>query len=162
EGTYGRLSAALQLYSALAAQGGWPILPKTAQLAPGARSADVALLRQRLAVTGDLAANASAGDAYDEGVVAAVKRFQAPHGLAESGTIGPQTLEALNVPAEARVHQLAASLERLSGMSFLFGQRYVVVNLPAAVVEAVADGKVERRYVAVVGKPDRPSPTLTA
>jgi murein L,D-transpeptidase YcbB/YkuD len=37
----------------------------------------------------------------------------------------------------------------------------VVVNIPAAVAEAVEDGKVARRYVAVVGKVDRPSPTLT-
>jgi murein L,D-transpeptidase YcbB/YkuD len=46
-------------------------------------------------------------------------------------------------------------------MNFTFGQRYVVVNIPAAVAEAVEDGKVARRYVAVVGKVDRPSPTLT-
>jgi L,D-transpeptidase YcbB len=36
------------------------------------------------------------------------------------------------------------------------------VNIPAAVAEAVEDGKVARRYVTVVGKTDRPSPTLTA
>ena len=46
-------------------------------------------------------------------------------------------------------------------MGFTFGQRYVVVNIPAAVAEAVEDGKVARRYVTVVGKVDRPSPTLT-
>jgi L,D-transpeptidase YcbB len=36
-----------------------------------------------------------------------------------------------------------------------------VVNIPAAVAEAVENGKVARRYVTVVGKTDRPSPTLT-
>jgi len=36
-----------------------------------------------------------------------------------------------------------------------------VVNIPAAVAEAVENGKVARRYVTVVGKVDRPSPTLT-
>jgi len=162
ESTQARLSAAIQRYSAIEAQGGWPTLAKTAQLAPGARGADVALLRKRLAVTGDLDGTAQAGDAYDEAVVAAVKRFQARHGLTDTGSVGPQTLEALNVPVETRVRQLAASLERLAGTSFIFSQRYVVVNIPAAVVEAVANGRVERRYVAVVGKPDRPSPTLTA
>ena len=62
---------------------------------------------------------------------------------------------------QARIRQLAASLDRLNGMGFTFGQRYVVVNIPAAVAEAVEDGKVARRYVTVVGKVDRPSPTLT-
>src|SRR5262249_21123894 len=106
------------------------------------------------------------GDTYDAAVVAAVKRFQARHGLAETGSLGPQTLAALNVPVETRVRQLTASLERLHRTNFIFGQRYVVGNIPAAAGAAggrpVAGGRVERRYIAVVGKPDRPSPTLTA
>ncbi len=60
-----------------------------------------------------------------------------------------------------RVRQLAASLDRLSAMDFQFGQRYVVVNLPAAFAEAVVGDKVVRRHVVQVGRPDRPSPTLT-
>jgi murein L,D-transpeptidase YcbB/YkuD len=36
------------------------------------------------------------------------------------------------------------------------------VNIPAAFVEAVNHGKVERRYRVIVGKIDKPSPTLTA
>ena len=75
--------------------------------------------------------------------------------------MGPRTLAALNVPVGRRLRQLAASLDRLTLMDFQFGQRYVVVNLPAAFAEAVEGDKVARRYVVVVGKPDRPSPTLT-
>jgi L,D-transpeptidase YcbB len=69
---------------------------------------------------------------------------------------------ALNVPVAARIKQLEASLERLLGMDFVFAERYVVVNIPAAFVEAVAHDKVERRYRVIVGKVDKPSPTLTA
>jgi L,D-transpeptidase YcbB len=47
-------------------------------------------------------------------------------------------------------------------MDFVFAQRYVVVNIPAAFVEAVNGDKVERRYRVIVGKIDKPSPTLTA
>ena len=47
-------------------------------------------------------------------------------------------------------------------MDFVFAERYVVVNIPAAFVEAVAHDKVERRYRVIVGKVDKPSPTLTA
>ena len=46
-------------------------------------------------------------------------------------------------------------------MDFTFGYRHVVVNIPAAVTEAIENGKVVRRHAAIVGKPDRPSPTLT-
>ena len=65
------------------------------------------------------------------------------------------------MPVKQRLRQLAASLDRLGGENFLFGQRYVVVNIPAAIAEAVAGGQVERRHIVVVGKPDRASPTLT-
>jgi L,D-transpeptidase YcbB len=161
EGTVQRISAAMLSYSVLEVQGGWPTLPANAKLAPGSRGADVALLRQRLAVTEDLPADKADGDTYDEAVVAAVKYFQGRHGLEETGTIGPKTLAALNVPVKQRLRQLAASLDRLAAMDITFGQRYVVVNLPAAFAETVEGDKVVRRYVVVVGKPDRPSPTLT-
>src|SRR5262245_42828259 len=112
EGTYARAAAALQVYTDIAARGGWPTLPKGAKLGPGANSPDVAVLRQRLAVTGDLDPGLQGGTAFDDAVVAALKRFQARHGLSETGSVGPLTLEALNVPAETRVHQLTASMER--------------------------------------------------
>jgi len=160
EGTYDRINAAMLSYSALEVRGGWPQVAKV-NLNPGDKGDHVARLRQRLAVTEDLPVEVAAGDAYDTMLTEAVKRFQARHGLPETGSVGPQTIEALNVPVKTRIRQLAASLDRLYGLNFTFGQRYVVVNIPAAVAEAVEDGKVARRYVAVVGKVDRPSPTLT-
>ena len=147
-------------YAAIEVRGGWPTLAKV-NLAPGASGPEVAKLRARLAITDDLPAEVADGDEYDMMLTEAVKRFQTRHGLPETGSVGPQTLEALNVPVSGRLRQLAASLDRLNGMGFTFGQRYVVVNIPAAVAEAVEDGKVARRYVTVVGKVDRPSPTLT-
>lgn len=152
EGTIQRIAGALLSYSALELQGGWPALPPgSSKLAPGTSGADVALLRRRLAITDDLPA----------ALAAAIRRFQARHGLAETGSMGPKTLAALNVPVGKRLRQLAASLDRLAAMDFNFGQRYVVVNLPAATAETVEGDAVVRRYVVVVGKPDRPSPTLT-
>jgi murein L,D-transpeptidase YcbB/YkuD len=161
EGTIQRISAAMLSYTVLEVQGGWPTLPANAKLAPGSKGPDVALLRQRLAMTEDLPADKAEGDVYDDAVVAAVKFFQGRHGLEETGSVGAKTLAALNVPVGKRLRQLAASLDRLAVMDFKFGQRYVVVNLPAAFAEAVEGDKVVHRYVVQVGKPDRPSPTLT-
>src|SRR3954452_1454295 len=160
EGTYDRINEALLSYSAIEVRGGWPQMPKVT-LEPGANGADVAKLRQRLAITEDLPPELADGVAYDMMLTEAVKRFQIRHGLPETGTVGPHTIEALNVPVKTRIRQLVASLDRLQGMGFTFGQRYVVANIPAAVAETVENGKVTRRYVTVVGKVDRPSPTLT-
>ncbi|MFY9894559.1 MAG: L,D-transpeptidase family protein [Xanthobacteraceae bacterium] len=162
EGTYQRLKEALLSYSAIQVRGGWPSLAADAQLAPGGSGPSVALLRRRLAITEDLSAQQEAGDSYDAAVGEAVKRFQLRHGLEPTGSVNAPTLRALNVPVAARIKQLEASLERLLGMDFIFAERYVVVNIPAAFVEAVAHDKVERRYRVIVGKVDKPSPTLTA
>jgi murein L,D-transpeptidase YcbB/YkuD len=161
EDTFQRIKEALLSYSALQVRGGWPQVPSGARLEPGAKGAEVALLRRRLAITEDMPANQEAGDSYDEALAEGVKRFQLRHGLAQTGSVGPQTLAALNVPVATRLKQLQGSLERLAGVDFMFGERYVVVNIPAAVTEAVADDKVERRNRVVVGKVGQPSPMLT-
>ena len=162
EGTYQRIKETLLSYSAIQVRGGWPTLPADAKLAPGASGPDVTTLRRRLVVSEDLALDKEAGDAYDADVIAAVKHFQSRHGLDATGSVNAVTLRALNVPIGARIKQLEASLERLLGMDFTFAERYVVVNIPAAFVEAIAHDKVERRYRVIVGKIDKPSPTLTA
>jgi murein L,D-transpeptidase YcbB/YkuD len=162
EGTFERIKQTLLSYSAIQVRGGWPVLPAdAAKLGPGANGPSVALLRQHLVISGDLADDAAAGDVYDANLVAAVKRFQLRHGLDATGSLGAPTLRALNVPVGERIKQLEASAERLQGMDFTFAQRYVVVNIPAAFVEAVEDGKVVRRYRVIVGEIDKPSPTLS-
>ena len=157
-----RISAAMLSYSTLEVRGGWPTLPADVmKLAPGASGPEVAMLRERLAITDDLAPQHAQGDVFDANLTAAIRRFQSRHGLEETGTVGQRTLAALNVPVTKRLRQLSASLDRISAMDFTFGHRYVVVNIPAAVTEAVENGRVMRRHAAIVGKPDRPSPTLT-
>lgn len=49
-----RLREALARYRAIAAAGGWPLVPEGAPLERGMRDARVAVLRERLRVTGDL------------------------------------------------------------------------------------------------------------
>jgi L,D-transpeptidase YcbB len=162
EGTYQRIKMTLLSYSAIQVRGGWPALPAEAKLAPGASGPDVALLRRRLVISDDLAPEQEQGDTYDAALADAVKRFQLRHGLEATGSVNAHTLKALNVPVATRIKQLEASLERLLGMDFVFAERYVVVNIPAAFVEAISHDKVERRYRVIVGKVDKPSPTLTA
>jgi L,D-transpeptidase YcbB len=161
EGTAQRIRDAALSYSDIAVRGGWPIIPNDARFAIGVAGPNDDLLRKRLIISGDLAEDKTTGP-FDDVVADAVKRFQARHGLASTGTVTPRTLAALNVPVQKRIKQLEASLERIEHMNFSFGQRYVVVNIPATFAEAVEDDKVVRRYRVIVGKTEKPSPTLTA
>ena len=161
DGTAQRIREAALSYSALAVRGGWPAIPAEAKFASGVAGPHDDLLRRRLLISGDLAADKASGP-YDDAVAEAVKRFQMRHGLAATGTVTPRTLAALNVPVQQRIKQLEASLERLANMNFPFGPRYVVVNIPATFAEAVENDTVVRRYRVIVGKTEKPSPTLTA
>ena len=147
-------------YKRIAETGGWPSLPAGTVLKAGDKGPLVETLRQRLASEGDLSADLNTGTDFDSELTKAVKRFQARHGLPESGAVRARTLEALNVPALTRHRQLTASAQRLAGSTFSFGERYVVVNIPSAAVEAVERGQVARRFVAIAGKVDRPSPVV--
>jgi murein L,D-transpeptidase YcbB/YkuD len=160
-GTVKRIKDAALSYADIAVRGGWPVLAADPALVSGGSGPAVDLLRRRLVMSGDVA-DAKPGTSFDDTLVAAVKRFQARHGLALTGLVTPRTLAAMNVSVAKRIQQLEASLGRLQNMEFGFGERYVVVNIPAAYVEAVENDTVVRRYRAIVGKTEKPSPTLTA
>jgi L,D-transpeptidase YcbB len=161
EGTAQRIKDAALSYSDISVRGGWPVIPADAKFAIGVAGPNDDLLRRRLIVTEDLAADKASGS-FDETLAEAVKHFQVRHGLAATGTVTPRTLSALNVTVHKRIRQLEASLERLENMNFPFGQRYVVVNIPATFAEAVENDIVVRRYRVIVGKTEKPSPTLIA
>ncbi|MCX7320225.1 MAG: L,D-transpeptidase family protein [Hyphomicrobiales bacterium] len=156
-----RTEDALKHYRAIAAKGGWPMITAEAKYAAGLEGPDVELLRRRLVITGDLFTVESSGP-YNDELIAGVKRFQLRNGLLATGLVGPRTLAALNVPVEKRVQQLEASIQRMQTIGFKFGERYVVVNIPAAYAEAIEGDKVVRRYRVIVGKSEKPSPTVTS
>ncbi|MFA7307093.1 MAG: L,D-transpeptidase family protein [Hyphomicrobium sp.] len=158
---------AIQRYTNIIAQGGWPQLPEPPNKTPrdsllqyGTTDAAVALLRQRLAASGDLTGGNLSSTYFDTDLDKALKRFQASNGLTPTGIADKRTIVALNVPADARLKQLKANVSRLEEFVAKAGKKYVVVNIPAAQVEAVQNGQIVARYAAVVGKADRPTPLL--
>ena len=110
---------AIAQYEAIVARGGWPEVPKIDRLRLGARNPNVVALRQRLSAVGDLDPSAGVSDVYDSFVDAAVRRFQARHGLAVDGNIRELTHKALNVPAQMRLAQLRTKedVARLRGVA---------------------------------------------
>jgi murein L,D-transpeptidase YcbB/YkuD len=153
---------AIAQYEGIVARGGWPEVPRFDRLRLGMRNPNVTALRQRLSLAGDLDPNAGVSDVYDSYVDAAVRRFQARHGLAVDGNIRELTLKALNVPAQTRLAQLRTNAVRLKSMSGNLGNRFVMCNIPAAHIEAIESGVAVSRHTAVVGKPDRASPDINS
>jgi len=160
----GRMELAIQRYRVLAASGGWPIITPTSRTALrlGSRDKVVTVLRQRLAASGDLRQVGGRSDVFDSYVAAGVRRFQLRHGLPATGILDQPTIDAMNVPVSVRLRQLETNLGRISDTARDLDSRYVLVNIPAAEIEAVENGRVRSRHTAVVGKVDRPSPTLTS
>jgi murein L,D-transpeptidase YcbB/YkuD len=154
------MKAAIKRYTEIVAAGGWQPLPEL-QLQEGMAHPAVALLRQRLLMSGDLREQGQS-QSFDFYVDKAVKRFQASNGLAPTGVVDKRTIAALNVPAAARLKQLKTNLERLTQAAKSAGRKYVLVNIPAAQIEVVEGDRIVSRHAGVVGKPDRPTPLLSS
>ncbi len=156
------IQQAIIVYQQIVASGGWPQVNPGQRLQLGVDDPSVATLRQRLMITGDLPSSAGLSTSFDSYVDGAVKRFQARHGLPEDGVLGDFTLKAMNIPADTRLQQLNTNLVRVQTMSGDLGHRYVMVNIPAAYIEAVENYRVQLRNRAIVGRISRPSPILNS
>jgi len=149
-------------YERIALNGGWPEVSTKKVLRIGMRAPAIASLRQRLIVSGDMAQHAGVSEVFDSYVDSAVRRFQLRHGLTPDGVVGRATVIAMNVPVEVRLQQLRTNLERVSALADNVSDTYVNVNIPAARIEVVENGRVRSRHTAVVGKQDRQSPILSS
>lgn len=152
---------AIERYREIVSRGGWTRVPSGERLRLGVKNQTVVTLRQRLIGSGDLDPSGGSSTIYDSYVEAAVRRFQIRHGINPTGAVNTATLNALNIAADVRLRQLEINLVRLRSMGGNLGQRYVVANIPAALVETVENGTVATRHAAGVGKIDRQSPILS-
>lgn len=175
---YRRLTEALARYRRIAGEGGWPVPGEGPTLRPGDRGERVAALRGRLMATGDLAqgaaddtaaggapARAEAGetapDSFGAALEAAVKRYQARHGLEADGVVGPATARELSVPVASRIEQIRANLERWRWLPADLGRRHVLVNAADFRVDLVEDGGAVLTSRAIVGRPYRKTPVFS-
>ena len=155
----GPMKAAIQLYAAVVAKGGFPVVPEL-QMQLGLNNPAVGILRTRLIQSGDLKESGFAGsESFDGYLEKAVRRFQASNGLTPTGIVDKRTVAALNVSAAARLRQLRLNLTRITEFGRPHG-RYIVVNIPAAQIEVVEGDIVVSRHAGVVGKIDRQTPIL--
>jgi murein L,D-transpeptidase YcbB/YkuD len=117
----------------------------------------VPALRERLGVPGD------GGTTYDKPVADAVKKFQDEHQIATTGTLTVATLDALNGKTPDHVEDIIiANMERWRWMPHQFPDTYVVVNLPDFTLHVMHDGQQVWMTKIVIGKPELPTPIMTA
>ena len=151
---YRSLRDVLAGYRRIEREGGWEALPPGKSLRLGDRNERVAALRRRLSLP--------PSDLFDADADRAVRDFQTHHGLDADGVAGAATRRELDVPVAARIEQLAINLERWRWMPDDLGASYVVVNIAAFRLEAVADGRAALSMKTVVGKQFTQTPFFAA
>lgn len=160
----------------------WPELPAGPALKPGTADDRIPALRARMIALGDLVAEpalvvdpvaedltglpetlpeADAGLVYDEALQAAVRRFQARHGLDNDAVVGRDTLSALNISPARRLQQVDLNLERWRWLPDDLGDTYVMVNIAGFELRVMARGEERLRKRVIVGRPYRRTPVFS-
>jgi L,D-transpeptidase YcbB len=156
------LQAVLSKYADIAANGGFPKVPK-GTYKKGAKNKNVVALNQRLFMDGYIRKEAVSPDFADRvtsATVDAVTRYQRNMGLAATGVVDGPTLAAMNVPVAERMRTMEANMARLETYGQDLGDRYLIVNVPSQQIEAINNGRVFSRHNAIVGRPERPTPVV--
>ncbi len=134
-----------------------PEIPHGPVLKVGAQDDRVPVLRQRLGVEGDGSA------VYDKAMAEAVKKFQKAHEIRPTGTLTAATVDAINGPRPTHViDTIIANMERWRWMPHDLGNTYVLINLPDFTASVFHNGKRIWKTKIVIGKPDMPTPIMTA
>ena len=129
---YARLREALAQYRQIDTRHG------SAWARPLANPPSLPLLTERLRALGDWPDDRPAPKAINADVRAAVRAFQARHGLPADGQLNAGTLRTLNVSPAQRVRQIALNMERLRWMAPPAAPRLIDVNLPEFMLRALS------------------------
>ena len=162
---YDSLRVEFAHYRDILTKGGWAMIQPGPALrrGDGAPAARLSALRARLALEGITVDSAPRPNVFDRGFAGGVADFQARHGIVVDSMLGQETLDALNVPADYRVAQIAANLERYRWMPRSLGQRYILVNVPQFKLTAFDTGQKVLEMKVIVGKDyeDRATPVFS-
>jgi murein L,D-transpeptidase YcbB/YkuD len=139
-------------------------VPEGKMLRPGMSDPRVVALRKRLDIPGN-----KDNPAYDDVVAEEVKNFQSQAKIDVDGMLGPNTVRALNGERQAArrptidpADAIIATMERWRWVPRDLGKTYVMVNIPDYTLRVVRNEKLVWKTRIVVGKPNLPTPLLTA
>jgi murein L,D-transpeptidase YcbB/YkuD len=142
-------------------------IPKGPILKLGVEHEQVVLLRKRLNMPSTIENGGSSNDMmFDAAMLAAVKQFQAAHGVPDDGMVGPGTRRLLNEENQesafrARVRLIILNMERWRWLPRNLGSFYVMVNVPNFQLQVIGDGKPVFTAPVIVGAPRTQTPILS-
>lgn len=150
--SYKLLKDQLGSYLKIAKDGGWPqVNPVKKSLKKGASSPDIAIIKKRLMITGDLAGN-DTSQVFNDTLSMAVKNFQSRHGFTPTGIISDSLVKEMNVPAVQRVEQLLMNMDRMRWLANEPTGNLIVVNIPEFMMHIYEGKEKYADIVVVVGK----------
>ncbi len=160
---YRKLKQYLQGYREIRDEGGWPVIKAKGVLMAGVKDKEVEVLRDRLAVTGELKNKYSNthNSEFDDEVKKAVVKFQKNHGLQPSGVVDKRTLFELNIPVEYRILQIEKNMERWRSFRSKDDKDFILVNIADYSLEAVENDSARLQMSVIVGKLYRKTPTFS-
>ena len=148
---YKLLKEKLEKYVAIAKLGGWPQISVSAkQLKKGSSSTDIILLKKRLQLTGDMAADTTA--LFNDALEAGIKNFQVRFGYTPTGILTDGILKDMNVPVLKRIEQLLINMGRMQWMINEPAGQMIVVNIPEFILHVKDGAKKVFDMNVVVGK----------
>ncbi|BET96386.1 L,D-transpeptidase [Xenorhabdus sp. TCT-1] len=152
-----------EMLAQLAVQRPWTEFSFKGTLKPGQSSESVIALRKILAHSGmlDLSATKSDNRVYDKELIAAVKHFQAQHGLSADGVIGKSTKAWLNTTPQTYARIMALNIQRLRIIPRDIPTG-ILVNIPNYSLFYYLDGKEVLSSKVVVGRPSRKTPIMSS
>src|ERR1051326_3033541 len=128
--TYAALKSQLSRYLEIAKKGGWPEVHNIKKsLKKGSSSPDIAVIKKRLQITGDLPGN-DTNAVFDDTLEMAVKNFQERHGYKPTGVISDSLVKEMNVPVTKRVEQILMNMDRMRWLAPEPKGNLIVVNIP--------------------------------
>jgi len=145
-----------------AAQQPWKKISLHQSLKLGVNHPEVAILRERLVLIGELTSIHATGNLFDKDLETAVRHFQQRHGIEASGTINPATLAALNVSPRKRLNQIQANIQRWEKLQQNQSSHFLWVNIPEYKARLIEDDKVTLNERVIIGKPSSPTPEITS
>ena len=149
--SYKLLKEKLEKYAAIAKLGGWPEISAPAkQLQKGSSSGAVVLLKKRLQLTGDMAADTSA--VFDDELETGIKNFQIRFGYTPTGIVTDGLIQDMNVPVLNRIQQLLINMGRMQWMINEPKGQMIVVNIPEFILHVKDGPKKVFDMNVVVGK----------
>ncbi len=134
-------------------------IPDGPIIRPGKKDDRIPLIRARLGVK----SRKPDDKTYDRRLYNVIRRVQHNAGLVDKGVIGPKTLAQINGPSRAKaINAVIANIERWRWLPRDLGDTYVMVNVPDFTLKLVDEKRVIWRTKIVAGKPQTPTPLVSA